>query len=129
MKLPCIWPVVFFAGGILLSGALTGDLHPSVAPHIALLAAAFLLLCAWVMLSRRRLLPAALLAATAWLCLGFAAAGFERLAVPSNLASSLIESGKLDSSVALRWRGRLSADPLQLPWGTRYELHLDQVES
>ena len=65
----------------------------------------------------------------AWLCLGFAAAGLERISAPSNLASSLIESGKLDSSVALRWRGRLRGDPLQLPWGTRYEINLDEVES
>ena len=30
---------------------------------------------------------------------------------------------------ALRWRGRLRSDPLELPWGTRYEIELDEVES
>src|SRR5258708_28695265 len=49
--------------------------------------------------------------------------------MPTNLASALIESGKLDSSAALRWRGRLRADPLALPWGTRYEINLQEVES
>ena len=29
----------------------------------------------------------------------------------------------------MRWRGRLRGDPLQLPWGTRYEIDLDEVES
>src|SRR5258708_27331919 len=44
----------------------------------------------------------------------------------TTLFRSLIEAGKLDSSVALRWRGRLRADPLALPWGTRYEINLDR---
>jgi len=29
----------------------------------------------------------------------------------------------------LRWRGRLRSDPLPLPWGTRYEINLDEVET
>jgi competence protein ComEC len=41
----------------------------------------------------------------------------------------LIETGKLDATTALRWRGRLRSDPLQLPWGKRYEIDLDEVES
>jgi competence protein ComEC len=68
-------------------------------------------------------------ATAAWLCLGCAAAGLERISIPTNLASSLIDSGKLDSSVALRWRGRLHMDPLALPWGTRYEINLEGVET
>src|SRR5258708_16968809 len=47
----------------------------------------------------------------------------------TTLFRSLIEAGKLDSSVALRWRGRLGGDPLAVPWGTRYEINLQEVES
>ncbi len=127
MKLPSLWPVVFFAGGILLSGKLAAHLY--LAPRFFLLGAALLLLSGFFLLYKNWLRPAGILAAAAWLCLGCAAAGLERISVPANLASSLIESGKLDSSVALRWRGRLRADPLALPWGTRYEIHLEDVES
>ena len=58
-----------------------------------------------------------------------AASNLERASVPPNLAGTLIESGKLDAGTALRWRGRLRSDPLQLPWGMRYEINLDEVES
>src|SRR5712692_911882 len=127
MKLPSLWPVACFAGGILLSGKLAANLYLS--PRLFLLTAASLLLSGFVLLQKNRLLSAGFVAAAAWLCLGCATAGLERIAVPTNLASSLIESGKLDSSVALRWRGRLRADPLALPWGTRYEINLEEVES
>ena len=98
-------------------------------PRIVLLAATSLLLFGFVLLYKNWLLPACIAAAAAWLCLGYAAAGLERISAPANLANSLIESGKLDSSAALRWRGRLRADPLALPWGTRYEINLQEVES
>lgn len=127
MKLPSLWPAVCFAGGILLSGKLAGYGHS--APIIYVLTAALLLLSGFLLLHKNWILAAALVGAAAWLSLGFAAASLERAAIPQNLASTLIETGKLDSSVALRWRGRLRGDPLQLPWGTRYELNLEQVES
>ena len=127
MKLPSLWPVVCFAGGILLSGKLIAHLH--LMPRSFLLAAAFLLLFGFFLLYKDWLLPAGIAPTAAWLCLGCGAASLERISVPANLASSLIESGKLDSSVALRWRGRLRADPLALPWGTRYEINLEGVES
>jgi competence protein ComEC len=98
-------------------------------PRTVLLAAASLLLFGFFLLHKNWLLPACVAAAAVWLCLGYAAAGFERISVPANLASSLIETGKLDSSVALRWRGRLRTDPLALPWGARYEINLQEVES
>jgi competence protein ComEC len=127
MKLPSLWPVVCFAGGILLSGKLAA--HMFLTPRLILLAASSLLLAGLVLLFKNRLVAAGIAATVAWLCLGYAAAGLERISVPGNLASSLIESGKLDSSAALRWRGRLRADPLALPWGARYEINLDEVES
>ena len=120
MKLPSLWPVGCFAGGILLSGKLTGRLY--LPPRLFLLVAASLLISGFVLLYKNYLLHAGIVATAAWLCLGCAAAGLERISIPTNLASSLIDSGKLDSSVALRWRGRLRMDPLALPWGTRYEI-------
>jgi competence protein ComEC len=127
MKLPSLWPVVSFAGGILLFGKLAARMNAT--PRTVLLAATSLLLFGFVLLYKNWLLPACIAAAAAGLCLGYAAAGLERISTPPNLASTLIESGKLDSSVALRWRGRLRADPLALPWGTRYEINLQEVES
>src|SRR6266481_1918577 len=127
MKLPSLWPVGCFAGGILLSCKLAGRLY--LTPRLFLLVAASLLISGFVLLYKNWPLPAGIVAAAAWLCLGCAAAGLERISVPGNLASSLIESGKLDSTVALRWRGHLRADPLALPWGARYEINLDEVES
>jgi hypothetical protein len=67
-------------------------------------------------------------AACAWGLLGFAASEIERASTPSNLASTLIESGKLDASSALRWRGSLRSDPLELPWAILYDIDLDEVE-
>ena len=127
MKLPTLWPAVCFAGGIFLSSKLAAHLY--LTPRFFLLATISLLLSGFFLLYKNWLLPAAIAAATAWLCLGYAIAALERISVPVNLASSLIESGKLDSSVALHWRGRLRADPLALPWGTRYEMNLEAVES
>ncbi len=127
MKLPSLWPVGCFAGGILLSGKLAGRLY--LTPRLFLLVAASLLISGFVLLYKNWLLHAGIVATAAWLCLGCAAAGLERISIPTNLASSLIDSGKLDSSVALRWRGRLRVDPLALPWGTRYEINLEGVET
>ena len=113
MKLPSLCPVVCFAGGILLSGTLAKHWH--LTPGICILVTAFLLLSGYALLRRHWILTAAILGAGAWLCLGFAAANLERVSVSPNLASTLIETGKLDASAALRWRGRLRGDPLQLP--------------
>ncbi len=127
MKLPLLCPIACFAGGILLSGALTGRSHlPS---GLLLAAGACLLVAAFILLRRQWILTAFVLGAMVWTSLGFAASDLERASVSPQLAGTLIETGKIDSSVALRWRGRLRSDPLQLPWGTRYVINLDAVES
>ena len=127
MKLPSLFPVGIFAGGILLSIELKNFAPPS--PRFFIFAALLFLLFGYTLLRRNWILAAALFAAGAWLSLGLAAANLERASVPVNLASTLIESGKLDAETALRWRGRLRSDPLPLPWGMRYEINLDEVES
>src|SRR5580692_2689296 len=127
MKLPSLFPVTFLAGGILLSSRLRGYPFPSF--RLCIATSALLLAAGFVCLRRDRVLPALVLAAFAWAALGLAASSLERASTPSNLAGSLIESGRLDGSVALRWRGRLRSDPLDLPWGIRYELNLEEVEA
>jgi competence protein ComEC len=127
MKLPSLFPVAFFAGGILLSIELKNFAMPS--PRSYILAACALLLIGYILLRQNWILTAALFAAGTWLSLGMAATNLERGSVSPNLASTLIESGKLDAETALRWRGRLRSDPLQLPWGMRFEIDLDEVES
>ena len=131
MKLPTLYPFVSFAGGILLLRAFV--LHAPLArpftPRIALILIASLMVIGLVTAYKEWLVAAALLTAGVWLGLGFAAAALENDAIPHNLPSALIESGQLDNSVALRWSGRMREDPLQLPWGLRYEIDLDSVES
>ena len=127
MKLPAPFPVVFFAGGILLSAPFLD--RPACPPTIFLFAIALLLLLSWIALRRDWVLSATFFAACAWLSLGLLADRLERQSTPQNLASTLIESGKLHSSAPLRWRGRLRGDPLELPWGKRYEINLEEVES
>ncbi len=41
----------------------------------------------------------------------------------------MIAAGQLNTSTALRWHGRLREDPLTLPWGRRYDIDLESVES
>ncbi len=127
MKLPSLFPVALFAGGILLSIELKNFALPG--PRFCIFVAFALLLIGYILLRQNWIFTAALFAAGAWLSLGMAASNLERASVSPNLASTLIESGKLDAETALRWRGRLRSDPLQLPWGMRYEINLDEVES
>src|SRR5579863_2708 len=127
MKLPSLFPVALFAGGILLSIELKKFVLPD--PRYFIFAALLFLLIGYVLFRQNWILSAALLAAGAWLSLGMAASNLERTTVPPNLASAMIESGRLDADTALRWRGRLRGDPLQLPWGIRYEINLNEVES
>ncbi len=128
MKLPSLFPVVCFAGGILLSGTLANRVHVPPANCILLLPRSF---CFWhsfccagdgfslQRFSERQRGCAWALRLRTW----------SELPSLPNLASTLIETGKLDGSAALRWRGRLRSDPLDLPWGTRYEIALEEVES
>jgi competence protein ComEC len=132
MKLPALWLAAAFAAGIVLSArlpapashaaSLTAPLIAAVAPILAgLLIAAF---------ARRpgHLLAAWICALLSWTALGALAATIERASVPANHVTQLIAAGRVDTSAALRWRGRLREDPLALPWGHRFELDLEQVE-
>ena len=69
-----------------------------------------------------------MLALAAWLSLGALASTLERAGLPANHVTRLLAAGRLDTSEPLRWRGRLHEDPIQLPWGNRYEIDLEEVE-
>lgn len=127
MKLLTLWIALCFAVGILVFKAVTPAPHFS--PRFLLLGAGLFLLAGTFTLRKSRLKLALAFGAAAWVCIGFAAAGFEHLSTPANLASTLLDAGKLDSSVPLRWQGRLRSDPLALPWGIRYVINLEGVDS
>ncbi|HSZ20525.1 MAG TPA: hypothetical protein VK770_12075, partial [Candidatus Acidoferrum sp.] len=110
MKLPSLFPVCLFAGGILLSIELKK--FALLTPRYFIFAALLFLIFGYITFLRNWILIAALFSAGAWLTLGLVASNLERASAPANLASTLIESGKLDGGTALRWRGRLRSDPL-----------------
>ncbi len=128
MKLPALWILAGFAAGIGIAERWPASLKLwAVAAALGILiggilAAGFL---AW----RHCVAIAWTCALVAWLAIGGLAASMERATIPANHIARLIAAGRVDTSVALRWRGRLREDPLTLPWGQRFEIDLEQVES
>jgi len=123
MKLPALWLAAAFAAGVGIA-----DRWPQPLKMCVPLATTAILLGA-LFTWRARLVVAWTFALIAWTALGAAALGVERAAVPANHITRLIATGRVDLSEPLRWRGRLREDPLTLPWGRRYEIDLEQVES
>ncbi len=122
MKLPAVWIAFAFAAGIAAE-----KLQQDSALIWAASAAAAILLGA-VLLQRRHAVAAWIFVLATWTALGGLAARIEGLAVAPSHVSRMIAGGQLDTSEPLRWRGRLRSDPLQLPWGLRYEIDLGEVE-
>src|SRR5580704_3413188 len=124
MKIPAVWLAAAFATGVLVRPAT----HSGPAPW--LITAGFLILAGAASTKfLRTLWPAGILAMAAWCALGTASVSIEQAAVPRNYVNTLISSGKIDTSEPLRWRGRLREDPLRLPWGARYMIDIESVES
>lgn len=124
MKIPAVWIAAAFAAGIVL--------RPSgfaSAPPWILVAGVFILTGALATRSFRTLWPAGILALAAWCALGAASASIEPGAIRSDNIARLVAAGKIEPSEPLRWRGSLREDPLQLPWGARYLLEIESVES
>jgi competence protein ComEC len=122
MRRPLVWLAVAFIAGIALGDRL------AFAPWIWLLAALGAILAGLICAGRRWLLPAWLLALIGWALVGGGATRLARAATPQDRADRLAALGRLDTTVPLRWRGRLRSDPERLPWGNRYILDLDEVE-
>jgi competence protein ComEC len=125
MKFPALAIAASFALGILAGGRFA--LTQQHTPAIALAVAATLLITGFTL--RKYTIPASIAALVAWCALGAAAGRLEGLAVPANRVTRLVAEGQLDLSEPLRWQGRLRSDPLRLPWGIRYDVDLEQVES
>ena len=123
MKLPALWIVASFASGIAIATRWPEPANLSLA--VALVAIALGAILLW----RSKTHAAWTLALVAWAGLGGLATGIERAAVPANHVTRLISSGSLDTSAPLRWQGRLREDPMYLPWGRRYEIDLERVET
>jgi competence protein ComEC len=123
VKLPAVWIAAAFSFGIALARVVAGG----TAAWIGFAAAAILvgLLLFWKQQTR----AAWILALLAWCGLGGLASRLEQAATPSNNVARLLAEGKIDASEPLRWRGQLRSDPMQLPWGWRYEIDLDEVEA
>ena len=91
-------------------------------PRLAILAGG-------VFVWRSILYASAICALAAWIALGGLALGIEQAVVPANHVTRLIAANRIDLTEPLRWRGRLREDPLVMPWGRRYEIDVEQVES
>jgi competence protein ComEC len=127
MKLPALWILAAFAAGIGVAERWPASLKLwAMAAALGILmggifAAGF---PAW----RHSAAIVWACALVAWLAIGGLALSVERATIPANHIARLIAVGRVDPSVALRWRGRLREDPLTLPWGQRFEIDLEQVE-
>jgi competence protein ComEC len=123
MKLPGLYVLPTFCVGILLAAW-----HPFSGGAVAA-CACLLFVCAAIAWRARASLVALLLVSLGWASLGALALAVEHHQRPNDLASDLVQSGKLDASQPLRWRGVLREDPETLPWGMRFDVDLDEVET
>ena len=131
MKLPALWMLAAFAVGTGIAERWPGALKLwAVAALAAIVVGAALVILARAGSAARYFVSFAWVCAlAAWLALGGLASAVEVAGIPSNHIARLIAAGRIDSSVPLRWRGRLRDDPLALPWGERFEIDLEQVEA
>ncbi len=123
MKLPALWIAAAFAAGI---GIITRWPHQ---PLTCAAVSALAILAGSILIWRRLLFAAGVCVLTAWTALGGLALAIEQAAVPANHVTRLIAASRIDLTEPLRWRGRLREDPLVMPWGRRYEIDIEQVES
>ena len=122
MRLPVLWIAAAFAAGIDLS------LHVHMSVTSCVIAAALAIVAASLLLWRKQATVAWALALAAWAATGATAASIQRTRVAPNGVAQMIAQGRLDTSSALRWQGRLRSDPADRPWGCEYLIDLEQVE-
>ena len=123
MRVPAVPVVVAFAAGIAVGN------YAGFLPRVWIALAVVLLLGALGALRRDGVLPAWALGLAAWVFLGALAASLERMDRPQDNAAAMIAAGRLDARDALRWTGRLRADPVKLPGGLRFDVDLEQVQA
>ncbi len=138
MRLPFLWIAAALACGIALAragatetaaeaGASAGVWSGAVV-WVCLVGAAAGLLAGFALLRAGRQASAWAAGMLAWACIGALAGALEPRAIAEHHVTRLLASGELPDDVALRWQGRLRSDPVQLPWGERYEIELEAVE-
>jgi hypothetical protein len=123
MKIPAVWMASAFAAGVALAG------HCHLPLRIWIAATAIAIAAGVILALHHHTIPGATFALLAWFALGGTALSIERAALPANHISRLIAGGQLDTNEPLRWRGRLRENPIAFPWGTRYEIDLEEVEA
>ncbi len=126
MKLPALWIVASLIAGIALAGPL--GLFPAMRPAWLLALVVLALLAGLALWLLHRDASAFFVALSAWALLGALLVRLDHLVSPTNLVSTLVSVGRIDTGSPLRWRGRLREDPIRLPWGVRYVLDLEEVE-
>jgi competence protein ComEC len=128
MKLPALWILAAFAAGIGVA-----ERWPATPKSWAVVAASGRLvggiMFAGFLSWRVSAAVGWVFALVAWTAIGGLASSVERATVPGNHIARLIAAGRVDTSIALRWRGLSREDPLTLPWGQRFEVDLEQVEA
>ncbi|MHB8485383.1 MAG: DNA internalization-related competence protein ComEC/Rec2 [Candidatus Acidiferrales bacterium] len=123
MKLPALWLGLAFASGIATAR------FSSTRPTLWITAATLSILVGLLLaLLWKKIAAAGICALAAWFALGALAMQLEQRNVALDDVAGLVESGKIDTSQSLRWRGILSEDPERLPWGLRYTIDLSGVE-
>jgi competence protein ComEC len=122
MRQPLVWIAAALAGGIIALGP------RAVWPEVWAVLAIAAILAGLACVGRRWLWSAWGCALAAWLLVGGLAAELERIALPANQVARFLKEHPIDTSVPLRWSGRLRSDPVRLPWGLRYEIDLEGVE-
>jgi competence protein ComEC len=127
MKFPAL--ALAFA---LASGIAAERFFPAAFPQfyaLSVIISAVVLLCGIVLHVFGRENLAWAIALVAWCALGVTAASLERSSLPADHITNLLTRNALNIDQPLRWRGTLRADPLQLPWGIRYQIDLEAVQS
>jgi competence protein ComEC len=127
MKLPALLIALSVAAGVLAASPIAA--RANHAPGICVIATLACIAAGLFVLTLRRTNLAWALALLAWFFLAGSAAQIEHIAIPGNQLTALVSKGELDLQQPLRWRGILRADPLRLPWGIRYDIDLQQVQT
>jgi len=127
MKLPALLIAIFVAAGVLAASPIAAYVKFGV--DLSLGIGLGSMLAGFGLLKLRRADLAWTAGLLAWFFLGAGVAQIERRAIPANQVTNLAGSGQLDLDEPLRWRGILREDPLRLPWGIRYQIDLEEVQT
>ena len=127
MKFPALSLAVFLVLGIVAGRFVATGFPQAVLLFVG--ASAVLVAFGFVLAIFRHTALAWAAALLAWSALGASAVRLEHTPVAADHISSLVAQHALNLDQPLRWQGTLRLDPLELPWGVRYQLDLQAVQS